>query len=354
MLLNMAPILLVLALSCSGQNNGLRSPHTDHPSDNTKGDDGTAKGGNPSGSGHENIAKASDVIPITGINLTVYVACVKDATNRCNNARLGADIRIDAASPLPFGAETKAAFKIKNPHWEFSGLQKGVTCEQTNIYHPLCFSDVSSLSNSRIKATLTFEWTGGAAMGQSPDAVPLQDGRHVGNFLKISEHKDDVSYGYPELGLMASGVKYDGASAGVTQIWAVLKGNESYLDSLKDISYVTNILYDGGGTPSGTDWDKSMSLCASVNSGDGAGKWSLPTEEELYGPGYASGSSNGGFYAHDLKNVTFAGGDWASHYIWSSSPAGNPTYAAWIANMSNGLSGNSDKFNTSIGAVCVR
>ena len=340
MLLNTTPILLVLALSCSGQNSGFRSPTADHPSNDTKGDDGTGKDGNPSGSGHENIAKAADVIPITGINFTevvVYAACVSDAQNSCNSVRLGANIKVNSESPIRFAADTVAALGIKKSSWKFSDLPSGVSC-QSDVdgfaYNPLCKAS-SSLATARIKATLTLTATdGSSAKGDSPNAAPSNDGVIVGNFMKLSASS----------GFAPSGTTYSGASSAFTQIWQDLVSGQ----------YLTNILYDGGGTPSGTDWDKSTSLCASVDSGDGAGKWRLPTQVELCGPGYASGTCNGGLYAHDIKNVAFAGGDWTSHYFWSSSPVAGSPSNAWNVFLSRGFTLSNDKNITSFGVFCAR
>ena len=340
-------MLVVMAASCSGQNNGLRSPS---PSADNKGDDGTGKDGNPSDSRHDNIAKAADVIPITGTNLTqvlVYVACVSDSQNSCKSVRLGANIKVNSESPIRFAADTVAALGIKKSLWKFSDLPSGVSCQsdvQGLAYNPLCTAS-SSLTNARIKATLTLTATDGAtAKGDSPNTAPTNDIFIVGNFMKISEVSGGSNYGLT--GFKASGGSpYAGASSAFTQIWQDLVSGQ----------YLTNILYDGGGTPSGTDWDKSTSLCASVDSGDGTGKWHLPSQVELCGPGYASGTTcNGGFYAHDIKNVAFAGGDWTSHYFWSSSPvAGSSTYA-WNANMNNGFSDINVKLDTNYATVCVR
>ena len=334
-------ILLALALSCSGQNNGLRSPTADHPSNDPKGDDGNGKDGNPSGGSHENIATAADVIPITGINLTqvlVYAACVRDSQNTCKSVRLGANIKVNSESPIRFAADTVAALGIKSSSWKFSDLPSGVTCQSDvngYAYNPLCTAS-SSLATAHIKVTLSLTATDGAtAKGDSPDAAPSPDVTIVGNFMKLSASS----------GLKPSGTTYSGASSAFTEIWQDLVSGH----------YLTNILYDGRGTPSGTDWDKSISLCASVNGGDGVGTWRLPTAEELCGPGYASGNCNGGFYAHDIKNVAFAGGDWTSHNFWSSSlVAGRPTNA-WNALMSFGSSHDFFlKTNTNFDAVCVR
>ena len=346
---NAIRILLMLALSCSGQNNGLRSTTTDHPSNDNKGDDGTGKDGNPSENRHDNIAKAADVIPITGINLTqvlVYAACVSDAQNSCKSVRLGANIKVNSESPIRFAADTVMALGIKSSSWKFSDLPSGVSCQSTVdgfAYNPLCTAS-SSLAAARIKATLTLTATDGAtAKGDSPNTAPTNDIVIVGNFMKISEVSGGSNYGLT--GLKASGGSpYLGASSAFTQIWQDLVSGH----------YLTNILYDGGGVPSGTGWDKSTSLCASLDSGDGAGKWHLPSIEDLCGSGYASYSCNGGFYAHDIKNVAFAGGDWAAHNFWSSSPVAGASTQSWSADMLNGNSINFEKFDTNERAVCVR
>lgn len=138
-------------------------------------------------------------------------------------------------------------------------------------------------------------------------------------------------------------LRYPGASADFTQIWQDLITGQ----------YLTNILYDGEGVPSGTDFDKSVILCARVDSGDGAGKWRLPSGAELCGPGYASGSCDGGFYAHELKNVTFAGDDWAGHF-WSSSLVVTDPSGAWIPNLFDGSDHYMNKTGTSAKVLCVR
>ena len=330
-------VLLVLALSCSGQNSALRSPTPDHPSSDTKSDDGTGNDGNPSDNRHDTIAKAADVIPIAGTNLTevlVYVKCVSGID--CKSVRLGANIKVGSQFPIRFAADTLAVLGIKSSSWKFSDLPLGVSCQSDvdgYAYNPLC-SASSSLSTARIKATLTLTATdGSAAKGDSPNTAPSNDGVIVGNFMKLSASS----------GFVPSGITYSGASSAFTEIWKDLVSGQ----------YLTNILYDGGGTPSGTDWDKSTSLCASVDSGDGTGKWRLPREEEFCGLAYVFGC-NGGFYSHDIKNVTFAGGDWSSNYFWSSSPDVGNSGSAWYVMLSNGNSHFYAKGNSRLGALCVR
>ena len=208
-------ILLALALSCSGQNTGLRSPTADRPSADNKGDDGTGKDGNPSGGGHENIAKAADVIPITGINLTqvlIYAACVSDAQNSCKSVRLGANIKVNSESPIRFAADTVAALGIKSSSWKFSDLPSGVTCQfdvNGYAYNPLCTAS-SSLATARIRATLSLTAADGTtAKGDLLDAAPSHDGSFVGNFMKLSASS----------GFAPSGATYSGASSAFTQIW---------------------------------------------------------------------------------------------------------------------------------------
>ena len=327
-------LLILLMVSCNGLSSESRSRGLDNSNGSKSGGDGSTNNSPRSG----DIETSSLPVPIDGSNLTqVLVYAICDSQNSCKSLRFGANIKVGSEAPIRFAADTIDAFGIKKSSWKFSGIPSGVICESETAglrFNPRCSSS-GSFANSRIKATLTLVAANGSTVaGDSPDSDPLNDGTIIGNFMKLSASS----------GLVPSGITYSGASSAFTEIWQdLVSGN-----------YLTNILYDGGGNPSGTDWSKSMSLCSSVGDGTGAGTWRRPTREELCGPGNPSNSDcNGGFYAHDIRNVTFAGGDWTEP-IWSSSgPPGIPTYAFGVK-LNGGIFTNNAKLNTNYGVVCVR
>ena len=179
--------LLLLTLSCSGAQSETRTSTTDRqPEGATSKNDGVTSDEN------SNVAKSTDVVPISGMNFTkvlVFASCVKDASNSCKKVRLGANITVGSASAVRFAAATVAALGIKESSWKFQDLPSGVTCQSDAdgfVYNPLCTSS-TSLNTQRIKATLTLKSSDGTSVkGDSPDAAPSHDNIIYGNFMKLS------------------------------------------------------------------------------------------------------------------------------------------------------------------------
>lgn len=102
---------------------------------------------------------------------------------------------------------------------------------------------------------------------------------------------------------------------------------------------LTNILYDGTGT---IDWTKSHALCAEIDSGDGRGKWRLPTQKELLTFYHSGGApylpAPGPFWAGTTVSIAL-GKAFSTHT--SSGYTNNYWYDA-------------DKFLTTNRVVCAR
>lgn len=283
-------------------------------------------------------------IPINGANLVevlVIAHCFSNETRPCSEAQLSATIKVNAAAPFPFAADTAGPLGIKSSSWEFQDIPDGTSCQSTNgpfAFNPLCSG--TGLSTV-IKATLILVANDGSVFkGNSPRRPPSYMGTVQGNFLLV-----DASNGFA-----SSGIQYSGATSGFTQIW------QDVISGL----YATNILYDGSdgfGGPGLLRWSDSKDLCAGVvNSGDGIGKWRLPTMKELCGANYewvtASNvcNGNGGLYQNNIKNVIFSGGNWLNP-VWSSNAAMGEASSIILA---DGRFFNLGVSDTDKSAICVR
>jgi hypothetical protein len=132
-----------------------------------------------------------------------------------------------------------------------------------------------------------------------------------------------------ESNLQASGTP-SGATAAFSQIWQ---------DNLTGL-YFTNILYNISGS---VTWADGMRMCSTLDSGDGAGPWRLPTQKELMQ-----------FHINGIANLTVAGGTWTNQGMWSSSVVSYDTFYAWIVSLSSGFTANVNRNHTHGGVFCVR
>jgi hypothetical protein len=130
-------------------------------------------------------------------------------------------------------------------------------------------------------------------------------------------------------GLVPSGVTHSGATSAFSQIW---------LDKLTGL-YFTNLLYDAGG---GLNWAGGMGLCNSLDSGDGIGKWRMPTQKELLQ-----------LYINGVSRLTVAGGSWSTS-IRSSTVVSTTTGSAHFVYLSDGTTGLYTRNTTGRGVLCVR
>lgn len=331
-------LLLILTLSCAGKNfsdrHGGSSDSSSHENGNSQGivkpsDETVAP------TGYQNAAAP---VPINGVNLVeVFVStyCVKKPNDPCMEVRLGAKFKVDSKEAVHFGSNTIGPYGIKSHSWEFKDLSPGINCQSLVggfAFNPLCTSSSGSLAETPIQATLSLVASDGAVFkGDAPNSNPIQN-IVQGNFMLL-----DASAGFTPTRKTVNGDTAPSAGLQLfTQIWAVLKGNEPYLDSLKNVSYVTNILYfRDANSPTGTDWEASVDLCKNkLNSGNGTNKWRLAAVDELCGSGYINPPCNGGLAKHDIKNVTVEGGIW-NPYVWSSSPADNTPGYAWAVSFND-------------------
>lgn len=361
-LLKLTSLLTMLVAACSGLKSKSRSSNSEAASVSATGST-TGKPGDDS-EGLPGYTEANNPTPINGTNLvevSISVNCVKeldDESRPCNKVRLGAKVKVNAGQARRFAANSVTQLGIKKYFWTFRQLPANTSCQATGIgfdFNPLCAITNGTLIDSRIQATLSIEANDGSSFsGDSPDSGP-SSGSVWGNFMLL-----DDSSGLTATKKTAYGnsVSSDGLQL-FTQIWAVLKGNESYLESLKQVSYVTNVLYDGSGS---REWNSSMDLCKNyLNSGDGTQKWRLPTEEELCNNGVEWGACKGGLSVHRIKNVPFEGRAWINpdsgsvFGVWSSTAVA-PNYA-WYVYPAAGNSYYSgaprDQIFTA-GTICVR
>ncbi len=130
-------------------------------------------------------------------------------------------------------------------------------------------------------------------------------------------------------GLTPTGTSPSGANQTFSTIWR---------DDLTRL-YFTNILKNNS---AGSNWLGVMNMCANLDSGDGAGKWRLPTQKELLQ-----------LYVNGIAKLAIGGGS-LNNYFWSStdvSTGGN----AWGVTFSRGSSGTGiGRASTTGSAICVR
>ena len=289
---------------------------------------------------------AADVSGSYLIDVRAYCVGVKgETTASCKQVRLATKVKVGDAEPVRFAADTLKSLTIQSSSWDIPPSPE-YSCEYTSGFaiNPLCTAvGTGSLKSTAIRATLVLVTFGGNThKGDSSDkspTAPSPTGGVWGNFLLV-----DASPGFKPPG----GPPLSNASASFTQIWQDLVSG----------LYFTNNLYEGQGS---TNWDKSVALCRSVNSGDGAGKWHLPSGQELCGSAFdygieGSGPCPDGLYGHGLTDVPVVSGgiSWDSlKYVWYSSPAS--IIFKWSVDLNYGTTYFSDgNFTTDYGVLCVR
>ena len=248
---------------------------------------------NDNGEGIPGYTQASVPLPITGTNLVeiqISTNCVNLAATSCSQVRLSANVKVNSAQPLRFAKDTLNALSIKSSSWEFKNLPPNTTCESIGdalAFNPRCTISSGSLEDATIKAVLSIVSNDGSSFhGASPDSKPATGSVYY-DFMLV-----DAS-----AGLVPSHEVYDGASLEFSEIWQDLKSGVYFTNSLVDFSAFSALPMP--------NWTKAKSLCESINSGDGAGKWHLPSALELCGSSYVtasmSGGCNGGIYQDGIN-----------------------------------------------------
>ena len=112
-----------------------------------------------------------------------------------------------------------------------------------------------------------------------------------------------------------------------------------FLDAYTGL-YVTNVLAT---TSSAVTWSLAVDACNNLSSGDGTGKWRLPTQKELMQ------LSIGGIFLQNAAQFSSL----LSDLFWSASSVSNPTTDAWYVLLRYGYT-NSFSKTISLAVLCVR
>ena len=104
--------------------------------------------------------------------------------------------------------------------------------------------------------------------------------------------------------------------------------------------YVTNVLATSSST---VTWDLAVDACYNLTSGDGTGKWRLPTQKEWMQ------LSIGGIYLQHAAQFSSLLAD----FFWSASSLSTSTTWAWLVNLYDGYSFTNPKTNN-YAVLCVR
>ncbi len=141
------------------------------------------------------------------------------------------------------------------------------------------------------------------------------------NFTNVS------ALGLP--GLTPTGTTPAGANVVFSQIWR---------DDLTGV-YFTNIIKS---VTAGSNWQGIMDMCANLDSGDGPGKWRLPTQKELLQ-----------LYIDGISRLAVSGGAFG-YYFWTSTKDSTNSNALAL-DLSNSYTENTiARTNTTTRAICVR
>lgn len=120
---------------------------------------------------------------------------------------------------------------------------------------------------------------------------------------------------------------------------------EVWRDDLTGL-YFTNILYtnhnyDGAKLRT---WADGAALCSGLDSGDGSGKWRLPTQKELMQ-----------LYVNGISKLGVAGSTWRKQNMWSSTSYSEKADKVWVGNLAQGVFHSESREATGgVGAFCVR
>ena len=302
----------------SSQDSSQDSPQ--EPSRSDSGSRGTLNGN--SSADHEN-QPAEESPEITGMELVdVHAKCLSVS---CASVRFDATVKSGTKDPVSL-EEFFAAHKLEEPVWEFQARPEGTYCvsEGSFKFSPIC-TGAEPLNEVKGKVTIRDKAGHGVVGNQSVSTItsenlvnPVDEGGKVILVDQTTKNMTPQSLTEP---------LYPGATARFSKIW-------QHLDSSG--LYVTNTLYAriyGGSLR--TEWSGAMTLCQAVNSGDGAGKWRMPTIEELCG-GIPVLSGVGTYYScrggmvgdRVLDLITWP--MLATEHFWSSSDAISQI-AAWFA-----------------------
>lgn len=113
--------------------------------------------------------------------------------------------------------------------------------------------------------------------------------------------------------------------------------------------FLTNVLLAAaacGGAGECTDWSEAVSGCYNLNSGDGTGKWRLPTQKEMMA------LASGGIYHAD---ATFFGSQIGTNAYWTATTQSSAVASAWYTTFhaeDHGIIGKNN--SVFAGVFCVR
>lgn len=135
--------------------------------------------------------------------------------------------------------------------------------------------------------------------------------------------------------------RIDGTAGRVPSGVIPASGNVAWTEIWQDTTtglMFTNILYTGGGSTMHAD---ALKLCASLNSGDGPGKWYLPTQKELIG-----------LYINGASHVPMSGRGF--YGLWTSTQVRSTSGNAWHVYITDGATPHGLRINVNYGVLCVR
>lgn len=287
--------------------------------------------GNQASSNDTSNAPASESSEITGIELVEIQATCLSAD--CKAASFAATIKT-AKVLVPLNEASAASFSLKDPVWDFLGKPALSNCNSTDrfSYAPKCWGDVSL---NDVRATLTFvDKSGNKITGTQnvqPASSTLGNSSVQGNFALL----DSVP------NLKPTGIKYGKSSASFSQVWQDLVSG----------LYITNILMDN--LSGNADWYDAVSICAAIDSGDGAGKWHLPTTEQFCGKRIIQGNCEAGLRGDKITDVQFSDQNWPlDKAFWTSTSDDN--ISADMVYLDTRLFTTSTKATKMFGTICIR
>lgn len=331
--------LVLSTLACSNSNFG-----------RTVSSDADASGEKPFTASSDDGASRPEVV--SGAYLVeVSAVCVFNTSHSCRAVGLSAAVKTSAeAKAILVSESTAITLAVRSISWDFQGEFKLICNAGKGFeFSPVCTSaDGSSLANTIIKAQVTLVFNdGGKKVSDAPNAFPVLGGEPKPTATPLaavgeSTHCDTGRFKHvdPRDGYRPSGLTYIFHSTAFTEIC---------MDEISGL-YFTNILYDPlAGATVGIDWDKADLLCRLINSGDGAGKWRLPSIVDLCGS--PNGVCNGGLQGAGIKDIHYGTWDWRKPVWVSALPE---AVAAWYVYLFDGSSDSGYKSRFQMGAFCVR